>query len=61
MRPLQPVEFIAYLAKCEPIYREEESAYINWYSKTPTGSKFLNTEKFEILYKNPKKKSTVFR
>ncbi len=21
MRPLQPVEFIAYLAKCEPVYR----------------------------------------
>ena len=39
MRPLQPVEFIGFLAKCEPIYREEEEAYVSWYSKTPTGKK----------------------
>ncbi len=39
MRPLQPVEFIAYLAKCEPVYREEAEAYTSWYSKTPTGKK----------------------
>lgn len=39
VRPLQPVEFIGPLAKCEPIYREEEEAYIAWYSKTPTGKK----------------------
>lgn len=39
LRPLQPVEFITYLAKCEPIYREEEEAYTAWYSKTPTGKK----------------------
>jgi SpoVK/Ycf46/Vps4 family AAA+-type ATPase len=39
MRPLQPVEFIAFLAKCEPIYREEEEAFVQWYAKTPTGKK----------------------
>ena len=39
MRPLQPIEFIGFLAKCEPIYKEEEEAYIAWYSKTPTGKK----------------------
>ena len=38
-RPLQPVEFIAFLAKCEPIYREEEEAYGSWFSKTPMGKK----------------------
>ena len=30
MRPLQPVEFIAHLAKFEPIYREEADAYQAW-------------------------------
>ena len=39
MRPLQPIEFIGFLAKCEPIYKEEQEAYLQWYSKTPTGKK----------------------
>ncbi len=39
LRPLQPVEFITFLAKSEPIYREEEEAYVSWYSKSPTGIK----------------------
>ena len=33
------MEFIAFLAKCEPIYREEEDAYGSWFSKTPMGKK----------------------
>ena len=37
--PTCPVEFIGYLAKCEPIYKEEQEAYLAWYSKTPTGKK----------------------
>ena len=39
MRPLQPVEFITFLAKNDPIFREEEEAYFAWYSKTPIGKK----------------------
>jgi hypothetical protein len=29
-RPVQPVEFITALAKFEPIYREEEDAFLSW-------------------------------
>jgi hypothetical protein len=30
-RPLQPIEFISTLAKFEPIYREEEDAFMQWW------------------------------
>ena len=29
-RPLQPIEFIGALARFEPIYREEEDAFLQW-------------------------------
>ncbi|XP_023330690.1 IQ and AAA domain-containing protein 1 isoform X2 [Eurytemora carolleeae] len=38
-KELQAVEFIAALAKSEPVYREEEDAFVSWYSKTPMGKK----------------------
>jgi len=36
---LQSNEFIPALAKFEPVYREEEEAFVQWYTKTPIGKK----------------------
>uniref|UniRef100_A0A8W8LMD2 ATPase AAA-type core domain-containing protein n=1 Tax=Magallana gigas TaxID=29159 RepID=A0A8W8LMD2_MAGGI len=38
-KPLQSVEFIAPLARIDPIYKEEEEAFKGWYAKTPLGKK----------------------
>lgn len=38
-KPLTALEFIPSLAKQDPIYREEEEAYKNWYSRTPIGKR----------------------
>ncbi|CAH1783239.1 unnamed protein product [Owenia fusiformis] len=38
-KPLGAVEFIAPLARVDPIYKEEEEAYKTWYQKTPLGKK----------------------
>lgn len=38
-RPLQAVEFIAPLARIDPIYKEEEESFKAWYAKTPLGKK----------------------
>ncbi|XP_013416976.1 IQ and AAA domain-containing protein 1 isoform X1 [Lingula anatina] len=38
-KPLQAVEFIAPLARIDPIYKEEEEAFKTWYAKTPLGKK----------------------
>ncbi|XP_019852525.1 PREDICTED: IQ and AAA domain-containing protein 1-like [Amphimedon queenslandica] len=38
-RPLTTAEFIPFLAKIDPIYREEEEAYKAWFNKTPLGKK----------------------
>lgn len=57
-KPLQPTEFIGPLAKNEPVYREEEEAYITWYSKTAMGkkrSKYVEGDEEET--KKEKKKS----
>ena len=61
-KPLQPVEFIGSLAKSEPIYREEEEAYVGWYAKTPMGKKrgkYLegDDEDAKKEKKNPTKRS----
>ncbi|XP_019862956.1 PREDICTED: IQ and AAA domain-containing protein 1-like [Amphimedon queenslandica] len=37
--PLTTAEFIPFLAKIDPIYREEEEAYKAWFNKTPLGKK----------------------
>ncbi|TSK62541.1 IQ and AAA domain-containing protein 1 [Bagarius yarrelli] len=38
-KPLTALEFIPSLAKQDPIYKEEEEAYKNWYSRTPMGKR----------------------
>jgi len=38
-RPLTSVEFVAPLARIDPIYKEEEEAFKTWYAKTPLGKK----------------------
>ncbi|XP_049443686.1 dynein regulatory complex protein 11 [Epinephelus fuscoguttatus] len=38
-RPLTAAEFVAPLAKIDPIFQEEEEALKNWYAKTPLGKK----------------------
>ena len=35
----QSNEFIPALAKYEPVYKEEEEAFTQWYVKTPMGKK----------------------
>lgn len=38
-KPIQAVEFVAPLARIDPIYKEEEEAFKNWFAKTPLGKK----------------------
>ncbi|KAL1023124.1 hypothetical protein UPYG_G00036680 [Umbra pygmaea] len=38
-RPLTAAEFVAPLAKINPVFRDEEEAFKNWYAKTPLGRK----------------------
>lgn len=42
-KPLQPVEFVPFLAKCTPIFNQEGEAFFQWYAKTPTGKKRTRT------------------
>lgn len=35
--PLQLLEILEALSQCEPVYKEEEEAFIQWYMKTPLG------------------------
>ena len=59
IRPLQAVEFVGHLAKCEPVYKAEEDAYHIWYAKTPTGkkrNKFMEGDDEDGSGKKEKKK-----
>ncbi|KAM9848901.1 dynein regulatory complex protein 11 [Aulostomus maculatus] len=38
-RPLTAADFVAPLAKIDPVFQEEEEALKNWYAKTPLGKK----------------------
>ncbi|XP_069472090.1 dynein regulatory complex protein 11 [Ambystoma mexicanum] len=38
-KPLTASEFIPFLARLEPVYKEEEEAFKGWYTKTPLGKK----------------------
>ncbi|XP_047401724.1 dynein regulatory complex protein 11 isoform X3 [Sciurus carolinensis] len=38
-KPLTPVEFIPLIAGMNPVYKEEEECFKNWYAKTPLGRK----------------------
>ncbi|XP_039272100.1 dynein regulatory complex protein 11-like isoform X2 [Styela clava] len=44
-KPLAAVEFVSPLARIDPIYKEEEEAFKNWYMKTPLGKKRLEAAK----------------
>ncbi|XP_063501844.1 dynein regulatory complex protein 11 isoform X5 [Symphalangus syndactylus] len=38
-KPLTAVEFIMAIASMNPVYKEEEESFKNWYAKTPLGKK----------------------
>lgn len=38
-QPLVAAEFVAPLAKCKPVFDEEDAEFAAWYSKTPLGKK----------------------
>uniref|UniRef100_A0A8C5YVU9 IQ motif containing with AAA domain 1 n=1 Tax=Marmota marmota marmota TaxID=9994 RepID=A0A8C5YVU9_MARMA len=38
-KPLTPAEFIPLIASMNPVYKEEEECFKNWYAKTPLGRK----------------------
>lgn len=39
IQPLSHIELINALSKRQPIYKEEEEAFLQWLSKTPIGRK----------------------
>ncbi|XP_039985617.1 dynein regulatory complex protein 11 isoform X1 [Xiphias gladius] len=61
-RPLTAAEFVAPLAKIDPVFQEEEEALKNWYSKTPLGKKRIKAatgkeeEEAPVKGKDAKKK-----
>nr|BAE24115.1 unnamed protein product [Mus musculus] len=38
-KPLTAIEFITMMTNMNPVYREEEESFKNWYAKTPLGKK----------------------
>lgn len=46
-KPLAALEFIAPLAKIDPIYKEEEEAFKTWFTKTPLGKKRLKASQVD--------------
>ncbi|XP_076009463.1 dynein regulatory complex protein 11 [Genypterus blacodes] len=61
-RPLTAAEFVAPLARFNPIFQEEEEAFKLWYAKTPLGKKRVKAatgkeeEEAPVKSKNTKKK-----
>ncbi|XP_056234161.1 dynein regulatory complex protein 11 isoform X2 [Seriola aureovittata] len=61
-RPLTAAEFVAPLAKFDPVFQEEEEALKNWYAKTPLGKKRIKAatgkeeEEAPVKGKDAKKK-----
>ncbi|XP_069317655.1 IQ and AAA domain-containing protein 1-like [Eulemur rufifrons] len=47
-RPLVASEFLGYLAKLDPVYREEEESLKDWYFKTPLGKKSMKLSKDQL-------------
>lgn len=37
IRPIEIPEIIEILAQFDPVYKEEEEAFVQWYAKTPLG------------------------
>uniref|UniRef100_A0A8C3AYE7 Zgc:153738 n=1 Tax=Cyclopterus lumpus TaxID=8103 RepID=A0A8C3AYE7_CYCLU len=61
-RPLSATEFVAPLAKIDPVFQQEEEALKNWYAKTPLGKKRIKAatgkeeEQASVKGKNSKNK-----
>ncbi|XP_059470997.1 dynein regulatory complex protein 11 isoform X2 [Neocloeon triangulifer] len=55
-QPLTHAEFINCLAKYDPIFREEEECYSQWYAKTPLGKKKIRALELEEEMKAEKEK-----
>ncbi|XP_026201035.1 dynein regulatory complex protein 11 isoform X2 [Anabas testudineus] len=61
-RPLTAAEFVAPLAKIDPVFQEEEEALKSWYAKTPLGKKRIRAatgkeeEEAPVKGKDAKKK-----
>ncbi|XP_029961886.1 dynein regulatory complex protein 11 [Salarias fasciatus] len=60
-RPITAAEFVAPLAKYDPVFQEEEEALKNWYGKTPLGKKRIKAatgkeDEAPVKGKNAKKK-----
>uniref|UniRef100_G1T905 IQ motif containing with AAA domain 1 like n=1 Tax=Oryctolagus cuniculus TaxID=9986 RepID=G1T905_RABIT len=47
-RPLVASEFLGYLAKMDPVYKEEEESMKEWYFKTPLGRKNVKLGKEQM-------------
>lgn len=57
IRPLMHVEILNALARHDPVYKEEEEAFSQWYSRTPLGrrkQKALDAEKERRMLENEK-------
>ncbi|XP_014228258.1 IQ and AAA domain-containing protein 1 [Trichogramma pretiosum] len=48
VRPLTHIELINALSTREPVYKEEEDTFLNWYSKTPTCRKKQRSIELEL-------------
>ncbi|XP_058792591.1 dynein regulatory complex protein 11 isoform X2 [Phymastichus coffea] len=48
VQPLTHIELINALSSKDPVYREEEDAFLNWYSKTPTCKKKQRVIEMEL-------------
>lgn len=44
-KPLQAIEFLTPLARIDPIFKEEEEVFKEWYTKTPLGKKRIKAAK----------------
>lgn len=62
IQPLTHAEIINVLSRFEPVYKEEEEAFMQWYAKTPIGRKkqraleLLEVEKYMENEMQKKKK-----
>lgn len=62
IQPLQITEILEALSQFEPVYKEEEEAFLQWYAKTPLGrskQKHLEMEsvKLETDHDNTRRSS----
>ncbi|XP_062419415.1 dynein regulatory complex protein 11 [Pungitius pungitius] len=60
-RPLTAAEFVAPLAKIDPVFQEEEEALKNWYAKTPLGKKRIKAATGKEQEKPPVKSKSKMK